>query len=222
MAKGIQHPTLGEETYNAIKNLIIWGKIKPGERLLYNRLVEELGVSQTPIKEAFTRLENDGYLVTVKRKGTFVRKISTKDIEEVFQIREMLEALAVRLVCRRKDSLAIRKLQDINQRFRDAANRSDETACTQEDYSFHTTLIEHSNNAKLLELMNKTNFNLISIAQRSPRFLEIASVYSDMHEKIINALQNNEEDDAERLIREHIRYGMAEILSATGQQLTDE
>ncbi len=222
MAKGIQHPTLGEETYNAIKNLIIWGKIKPGERLLYNRLVEELGVSQTPIKEAFTRLENDGYLVTVKRKGTFVRKISTKDIEEVFQIREMLEALAVRLVCRRKDSLAIRKLQDINQRFRDAANRSDETACTQEDYSFHTTLIEHANNAKLLELMNKTNFNLISIAQRSPRFLEIASVYSDMHEKIINALQNNEEDDAERLIREHIRYGMAEILSATGQQLMDE
>ena len=215
MAKRIQHPTLGEKTYNEIKNLIIWGKIKPGERLLYNRLVEELGVSQTPIKEAFMRLENDGYLVTAKRKGTYVRKISTKDIEEVSQIREMLEALAVRLVCRRTDSLAVQKLREINERFKNAAKRNDENACIREDYSYHATLIELSCNAKLLELMTRTNYHLITIAQRSPRFLEIANVYSDMHERIIGALQDKNEDDAERLVREHIRYGLAEILSAS-------
>jgi DNA-binding GntR family transcriptional regulator len=211
MTKRIQHPTLGEQTYEEIKKLIIWGKIKPGERLLYNRVVKELGVSQTPIKEAFTRLEHDGYLVSIKRKGTFVRQISPKDIAEVFQIREMLEALAVRLVCRKAEPEAIRRLEELNQRFMEAAIRKDENTCIQADYNFHTALIELSGNAKLVELMTKTNYHLISIAQRSERSLEIAGSYSDMHRSIIDALKTGDEDEAERLMREHIRTGMAEV-----------
>jgi DNA-binding GntR family transcriptional regulator len=67
-------------------------------------------------------------------------------------------------------------------------------------------------NEKLKELMNKTNFHLLSIAQSSPGFLEISAAYSAMHERIIRAIEERNEKTVERLIREHIRYGLKEVL----------
>jgi DNA-binding GntR family transcriptional regulator len=214
MAGNIRHPTLGEKTYHQIKNLILAGKIRPGERLLYGRLVAALGVSQTPIKEAFTRLENEGYVVTLTRKGTFARKFSPGEIREAFEIREMLEALAARRACAHLNGGRLARMRAISARFTRAARRGDVRACTREDYAFHETLIEMSGNEKLKELMNKTNFHLLSIAQSSPRFLEISGQYSTMHERIIRAIEERNEKTAERLIREHIRYGMQEVLPA--------
>lgn len=212
MAGNIQHPTLGEKAYSQIKNLILAGRIRPGERLLYSRLVASLGVSQTPIKEAFTRSENEGYVVTITRKGTFARQFSGSEIREAFEIREMLEALAARRACAHVTGDALGRMRKINSRFTSAARRRDVRACTREDYAFHETIIEMAGNEKLKELMNKTNFHLLSIAQSSPGFLEISAEYSAMHERIIRAIEERNEKTAERLIREHIRYGLKEVL----------
>ncbi len=212
----IRHPTLGEKAYVKIKNLILSGKIHPGERLRYGRLVAELGVSQTPIKEAFTRLENEGYVVTVRRKGTFAREFTPREIREAFEIREMLEALAVRRACARLNGDGVAELKAISRRFANAARRRDVRSCTREDYAFHANLIEMSGNERLKELLGKTNFQLLSIGQSSPRFLQLAGEYSAMHERIIRAIEDGNEKAAERLIREHVRYGMNEILPAAG------
>jgi DNA-binding GntR family transcriptional regulator len=215
MAGNIQYPTLGEKTYTQIKNLILAGRIRPGERLLYSRLVASLGVSQTPIKEAFTRLENEGYVVTITRKGTFAREFSPSEIREAFEIREMLEALAARRACAHLNDGALGRMKKINARFTHAARRHNVRACTREDYAFHETIIEMSGNEKLKELMNKTNFHLLSIAQSSPRFLEISEAYSVMHARIIQAIEDRNEKTAERLIREHIRCGLEEVLPSS-------
>ena len=167
----IRHPTLGEKAYVKIRDLILSGRIRPGERLQYGRLVTELGVSQTPIKEAFTRLENEGYVVTVRRKGTFARTFTPLEIREAFEIREMLEALAARRACAHRNGDGIAAMTAISRRFARAARRRDVRACTREDYAFHETLIAMSGNGKLRELMGKTNFQLLSIGQSSPRFL---------------------------------------------------
>ena len=212
----IRHPTLGEKAYLKIRELILSGRIRPGERLQYGRLVTELGVSQTPIKEAFTRLENEGYVVTVRRKGTFARTFTPLEIREAFEIREMLEALAARRACAHRNGDGIAAMTAISRRFARAARRRDVRACTREDYAFHETLIAMSGNGKLRELMGKTNFQLLSIGQSSPRFLEIADEYSAMHERIIRAIGDRDERAAERLIRAHVRYGMREILNAIG------
>jgi DNA-binding GntR family transcriptional regulator len=210
----IRHPTLGEKAYAKIRDLILSGRIRPGERLQYGRLVTELGVSQTPIKEAFTRLENEGYVVTVRRKGTFARTFTPLEIREAFEIREMLEALAARRACAHRSGDGIAAMTAISRRFARAARRRDVRACTREDYAFHETLIAMSGNGKLRELMGKTNFQLLSIGQSSPRFLQIAGEYSAMHERIIRAIGDRDEKAAERLIRAHVRYGMREILNA--------
>ena len=212
MTVSIRHPTLGEKAYTQIKSLILGGKIRPGERLLYSRLVASLGVSQTPIKEALNRLENEGYVVSVTRKGTFARKFTPSEIREAFEIREMLEALAARHACAHHNGGGVERLKSISARFSRAARRRDVRSCTREDYGFHETLIEMSGNEKLKELMRKTNFQLLSIGQSSPRFLEISAEYSAMHERIIRAIEDRNEKAAERLIREHVRFGLKEIL----------
>jgi DNA-binding GntR family transcriptional regulator len=210
----IQQPSLGDRAYERIKALIQAGEIRAGERLRYKDMVELLGVSQTPVKEAFTKLEIEGYVVTIKRKGTFVREFSTREIREIFQIREMLEALAVRLVCEHHSKLDFGKLSEINQRFLRAAQDRDLDACTEEDYNFHEMLIRMSGNAKLLEIMSKTNLHLLSIAQSSPNFLEIANAYYKKHTEIVGALETGDAAAAERLMREHITYGQTQVLAA--------
>lgn len=210
--KSKQYLTLGDNTYKDLKNLILSGKIKPGERLLYSELVDKLGVSQTPIREAFTRLENDGYLVTIKRKGTFVREVSEKDIKEIFQIREMLEALAARLVCRTATEEDILELENINTQFSFAAKNNDTAVCTQEDLNLHEAILKLSRNSMLITLTSKTNFNILSIIRRNPQKSDAAHKNSAMHQKIIGAIRQRNADEAEHLMRLHIREGMQEIL----------
>ncbi|MBE3040509.1 MAG: GntR family transcriptional regulator [Chloroflexi bacterium] len=215
-AGGTHHPTLGEKAYSRIKNLILTGRIQPGERLLYRRLVASLNISATPIKEAFTRLENDGYVVTIPRKGTFARKFSSLEIREAFEIREMLEGLAARRACAAVNRGALGRMKTINARFTRASQRRDVRACTREDFAFHEMLIHLSGNEKLKVLMKKTDYHLLSIAQSSPRFLQISSEYSSMHSRIIRAMEDRNGKLAERLIREHIRFGLEEVLPSSG------
>jgi len=211
LMKAKQYLTLGDNTYKDLKNLILSGKVKPGERLLYSDLVDRLGVSQTPIREAFTRLENDGYLVTIKRKGTFVREVSEKEIKEIFQIREMLEALAARLVCHNATDEEIGELDNINTHFSFAANSNDAAACTQEDLNLHEAILKLSRNTILQTLVLKTNFNILSIVRRNPQKADAAQKNSAMHQKIIDAIRQRNADEAEQLMRSHIREGMQEI-----------
>ena len=212
MENGIRHPTLGEKAYDQIKDLILSGKILPGERLLYVRLVKELGVSQTPIKEAFTRLEDEGYVVTVQRKGTFARSFTRREITEAFEIREMLEALAARRACANVNAASLARLKKINARFAAAARRRDVRGCTHEDYAFHDALIEISGNEKLKELLKKSSYLLQSIARNSPLFLKISGNYTAMHARLIQAIEDRDADAAEKVVREHIRYGRDEVV----------
>jgi DNA-binding GntR family transcriptional regulator len=210
--KTIKHASLSERTALELKNLILSGQIKPGDRLYYQELVKLLSVSQTPIRDAFAKLESEGLVFSIPRRGTFVRSYSARDIREIFQIREMLEALAVRLVCERSRECDFDHLRIANERFRKAIARKDARRCSIEDYSFHATLTEMSDNGKLVELMERSNFHLLSIAQSSQNFFEIAGNYIVMHERILYEVESGAALAAESLIREHIRYGEEQVL----------
>ena len=85
---------LRDVVFNTIKDGILTGRLKPGERLLENQLAEELGVSRTPIREALRMLEIENLVDLIPRKGAQVRKMSEKDIKDVLEIRKVLEELA--------------------------------------------------------------------------------------------------------------------------------
>jgi DNA-binding GntR family transcriptional regulator len=95
----MSNQTLGEVVYLSLKEWMIKGKLRPGQRLMYDYLSEELNVSQAPIKEAFLRLEKEGLVEIIPRRGTFVKYLTEKDIIEFYEIREVLEGLSARLAC---------------------------------------------------------------------------------------------------------------------------
>ena len=91
---GNEYLPLRDVVFNTIKDGILSGRLRPGERLLENQLAEELGVSRTPIREALRMLEIENLVDLIPRKGAQVREMSEKDIKDVLEIRKVLEELA--------------------------------------------------------------------------------------------------------------------------------
>ena len=92
---------LRDIVFEALREAIIAGQLRPGERLMEVQIADELGVSRTPVREAIRKLELEGFVIMVPRKGAYVSDISIKDITDVFEIRRALEGLAVELAARR-------------------------------------------------------------------------------------------------------------------------
>ena len=104
---------LSEVVSETLRQAIQDGTLKPGERLMEIPLAEELGVSRTPIREAIRKLELEGFVVMVPRRGTYVANISLKDITQVFEIRSALEELAAGLAAERITSEEIETLERV-------------------------------------------------------------------------------------------------------------
>ncbi|MEG0711644.1 MAG: GntR family transcriptional regulator, partial [Niameybacter sp.] len=102
---------LRDIVFQTIRKAILNGELEPGERLMETQLGEKLGVSRTPIREAIRKLELEGLVVMVARKGAQVAQFTEKDIEDVLQVRASLEALAAKLACKHMDERSFLKLQ---------------------------------------------------------------------------------------------------------------
>ena len=90
---------LRDVVFNTLREAILKGELKPGERLMELQLAERMGVSRTPIREAIRMLEQEGLAVTIPRKGAEVARMTEKDMEDVLEIRAALDELAVQLAC---------------------------------------------------------------------------------------------------------------------------
>ena len=87
-----------QSIFEILSNRILTSQLKDGERLNENRLAAEHNISRGPLREAFRLLEKEGLVRSIPRKGTFVKELHKRDIEEVFQIREMIECFAIDLI----------------------------------------------------------------------------------------------------------------------------
>ena len=105
-----QYLSLRDVVFRTLRQAILRGELKPGERLMEIRLANQLGVSRTPIREAIRMLELDGLVIMVPRKGAQVAQITEKDLNDVLEVRLGLEELAVKLACQRITESELQKL----------------------------------------------------------------------------------------------------------------
>src|SRR5512135_2733066 len=111
MKKTIEkHLTLREKILETIRDAIITGTMKPGEKVAEPELAERFGISRTPIREAFRQLESEGYLTVFPRKGAVVAAFSQRDVEEFYAIKSILEGYAARLACQNLSNREIDRL----------------------------------------------------------------------------------------------------------------
>jgi len=186
------------EVREEIQRRILSGESKPGERLSQQSLARELGVAQGTVRESLLELQWLGLVETVDHMGVFVDKIDAERISQSYHVREMLEGLAARLACEnasRSDITELRKMAD--EIFRLAQNKKNETGTL--DREFHIHITELSRNATLIRLSQ--TYRILGMTVRAFRKPDV--IHAE-HLRIVEAIEHNFGDEAERQARQHV------------------
>lgn len=196
---------LRDEVFNTLRERILKGTLKPGERLMEIHLANQLGVSRTPIREAIRMLELEGLVKMVPRKGAQVSKISREDLQDVLEVRKALDTLAVKLACERITEDEIAKLKDAEMEFERILKTGDTTQIAEADVAFHDVIQMASKNKRLKNMIS-------NLAERIYRYrFEYIKQQSDggrtlvdEHRAIIKYVEERNEAEAIKAIELHI------------------
>lgn len=203
--KLIDNPNLRGQTYKILKNMIITRELLPGKKIIEETLAQEVGVSRTPIREALFRLEHEGIVEIIPRRGAFVVKQSKDDITEVMQIREVLEALIVRLVTPILKESDILELRDSLDRLRTTPEEERHVIeYNDSELEFHGLLLKRCPNQMLKQMMGMVNARLQIIQLRTVVLPGRAQKSLDEHSEILDMIERRNAEEAERLMRKHV------------------
>lgn len=210
---------LREIVFDTLREAIINGVLKPGERLMEVQLAEEMGVSRTPVREAIRKLELENFVVMVPRKGAYVADISTKDIVDVFEIRAALESLAAGLAAERITDEELDELQKILVQNEKSQSLEEIIAV---DTKFHDVLYRASRNDRLVQIIS----NLREQIQRF-RSTTLASPGRikdtlEEHKKIVDAVAKRNITLARHLAQEHIDNAENSMLDVLEKKIKGE
>jgi DNA-binding GntR family transcriptional regulator len=143
--------SLATTAYEEIKRRIIEGVIPPGYPVLEHELAEELGISRTPVREALTRLKHEDLVVAIRRKGMFVSSLSLRDMQEIGDMLEGLEGMAVKLAAGHAGPEDLRRLEDTVRAQEEALSREDIQAWSAADEAFHAAILDAAKNRRIQE-----------------------------------------------------------------------
>jgi DNA-binding GntR family transcriptional regulator len=206
---------LRDLVFAAMREAILSGKLKPGERLMEVQLAEEMGVSRTPVREAIRKLELEGLVVMVPRKGAYVAGLTLKDVAEVFEIRSSLEGLAAALAADRITDEEVKTLDNILKEISEAVGRNDIDKVIEKDAEFHQILFSASRNNRLAQMINNLKEQIDRFRVQSfSNPVRLKSVLSE-HKEIFDAIKQGDIENAEKLAKEHIykvEYNVMNIL----------
>lgn len=185
--------SLKDRAYQNIKFQIIIGTLKPGTRLLEEELSKAMNISRAPIREAFNRLEKEGFVTVIPRKGAAVSQITAQTIEDVFEIRGSLESLAVN---KSIGKISIEKLEKVVDEFKKFINKPTSVEnCIRYaalDGKFHDLLSQNCSNKKLIELLANLQEQIHWLRNISLKRTTFSGSVRE-HLAIIEALKRNDE-----------------------------
>lgn len=196
---------LRDVVFNTLRQAILKGELEPGERLMEIQLAERLGVSRTPIREAIRKLELEGLVIMIPRKGAEVAKISEKNLKDVLEVRRAMEELAVELACERMSDEELKLLSQAQAEVAKAISEGrDLTNIAEADEHYHDVIYNGTGNRRLIQLINNLReqmyrYRIEYIKDKNKRVVLIKE-----HEQITRALQARSVQSAKEAIREHI------------------
>lgn len=212
--KKIKIPSnLTKLAYDNIKQYILDGKLDEGARLTEEFLANALGISKSPIREALNRLETEGLIRIEPRRGAYLRDFTTKDINDLYDLREALETHVVRTIHLTPELLA--EVNQSVQRMRRYLQENDKPHYIDEDMRFHAVLATATQNERLCRALENVQ-NLIWIFRRKTYDLS-SSTAQDFHEAIVKALSTGDRIQAEATMRKHISTVQGKLIEFLAQ-----
>ena len=168
------------------------------------QLANKLGVSRTPIREAIRKLELEGLVLMIPRKGAEVAEITEKNLRDVLEVRCALEELAVQLACDRIDKQGIRDLQQAAKNFESVLDSADITKIAEEDVAFHDIIYMATDNKRLIQLLNNLREQMYRYRIEYLKKKEYYPRLLAEHQDIIQAIANGERERATKITSQHI------------------
>lgn len=202
---------LRDVVFNTLRQAILRGELKPGERLMEIQLANKLGVSRTPIREAIRKLELEGLVLMIPRKGAEVAEITEKNLRDVLEVRRALEELAVRLTCERITKEQIEELKVAAREFEAATKSSDVTKIAEADVRFHDVIYLATDNERLIQLLNNLREQMYRYRVEYLKRKEVYPKLIKEHEEIIQAISDGEKDAACQMVCEHVDNQMEAV-----------
>lgn len=212
--------TIGENAYlplrdvvfQTLRQAILKGELQPGERLMEIKLAEALGVSRTPIREAIRKLELEGLVVMVPRKGAAVANITEKDTKDVLEVRRTLEMFAVEVACDRITEEQISRLEEAAKEF-EASKGADLIRIAETDMKFHEIIYEATWNDRLMQMLNNLRENMY---RYRIEYLKDPHYYDSLvneHRQILEAIKTGDKETARVCMRNHIDNQQLAVIS---------
>ncbi len=197
--------------FNTLRDAILRGDLQPGERLMEIHLAKKLGVSRTPVREAISMLEQEGLAVTYPRRGAQVAKMTVKDLDDVLEIREVLDTLAASLACCNMNSDDINNLAAACADFEKATRGNDIREVVRTDEAFHNVIYEASGNPRLRAIllnlkgqMYRFRFEYVKDKSNYPFLIK-------EHKDILEALKTRNEEEVIKHTKKHLVNQMESV-----------
>ncbi len=195
---------LRDVVFNTLRQAILKGELAPGERLMEIQLAEKLGVSRTPIREAIRKLELEGLVLMIPRKGAEVARISEKSLRDVLEVRRSLEELAIELACERMSQEELDDLAQAQEAFRQAIERGEAMAIAETDEHYHDLIYQGTGNEKLVQILNNLREQMYRYRLEYIKDKDKRQILLLEHDHILKALKSRNIAEAKNAVREHI------------------
>ena len=192
---------LRDVVFNTLRKAILRGELKPGERLME---IHKLGVSRTPIREAIRKLELEGLVLMIPRKGAEVAQITEKNMQDVLEVRKALEELSVQLACERITPEQVEEMKMAAEDFRKVLKSGDVTKIAEADVKFHDIIFAATNNQRLITLLNNLREQMYRFRVEYLKQKECYPQLLEEHDKLIALISGGEVEEACELMGCHI------------------
>lgn len=200
----INHRTLHMLVYDELRSMILSGRIPFGAQLDEQSLAERMGVSRTPLREAIAKLVKENLVEHRPWKGHFVRTPSVSEVNDLYEVRKALEALATRLAVPRMSDADIATIRGFLEEAGDALARHDLDAYGVADRRFHRTIATLSGNVTLVEMLDQLSSRIHVLRNMVNQDPDVAERTARERPLILMALANRDAERAAQLMSEHI------------------
>ena len=209
MFEAKRQPTLSEQAYNQIKDAICQGSVAPGDILSENQIAQQLGMSRTPVREALHALASEGFVEIRNGIGAYVKPLSSKDMEDLYEVRCLLEMQAIKTSIYR---ISNDEIDDLTRRFQaiyDACEQGDSPAqgeFSELDWELHSLLVDRCTNNYIKEIVAGNNSNLRRYQSLSVNVLGDVHESARQHLEILRVLRSRDLDKLEEVLHAHLMW----------------
>jgi len=209
----IQVKSLRERVTNILRTAIVIGELKPGQELVSTELANQIGVSQATLRDAIYILSVEGLVDTVAYHVPIVKKLSKKNIEDLFSVRNMLEVFAIQqVILTKQTSTTVQELYKICKEMEKAAEQDSLKGVNDSDNKFHNALIKHSSNQLLEVIWNMVALRVQQVMSlRNQKIGDLTQIVQN-HLEITQVIESEDIEKATELISAHVIF-VADVIA---------